>query len=302
MRIMTGALLPPGADAVVKQEDVEADDRILHLRHPIKNGQGVRMRGSEVRRGGVALRKGAVIGPEEAGFLASLGVRRVEVFARPRIALIMIGDELVPPGEVPPPGKIRVGNALMLYSLVCKYGGLPLDTGIVQDRKESIAEAMGGAAHADMVITSGGSGGGVHDLTSRALGSAGGEILFEGVSIWPGGTLSFGVLNGTPFFILPGGPRTASICFHIFVREALAAVCPTEMNFPWRLSATASGSLRGRPGVTSYIHVDLKRGKRGYYATRSRAAPQPNSRSALAVLPPGIEHVRRGEKVEVLLL
>ncbi len=301
LRIMTGAPLPSGADAVVKQEDVEAKGERLLVKHPVKRGEGVRVKGEEAKKGEKVLNRGVVIGPEEMGFLASLGVGKVEVYARPRVALIMIGDELVAPGRKPPPGKIRAGNALMLRSLVLKYGGMPWDMGIVPDSEERIARAMRRASEADMAITAGGSGGGIHDLTAEAFTSVNGRSIFQEVSIWPGGTLSFGLLKGTPFFMLPGGPRTGSICFHIFVREALGVMCPSERSFSLRVKATMLNTLRGRAGVTNYLQVNVRKGKKGYYATRSRALPPPDERCALAVLPPGKDRVRRGDEVEIVL-
>lgn len=302
VRIMTGAPLPRGADAVVKQEDAEADGNCLRLANPIKRGEGVLPKGYEAKKGEKAICKGSIIGPEEIGFLASLGVEQVKVYARPRVALFMIGDELVTPGGVLPPGKIRTGNALMLRSLILKYGGLPVNLGIVPDSEEKIVSAMRRAAEAEIALSSGGSGRGVHDLTARAFASAGGRFLFQGVSIWPGGTLSLGLLKGTPLFMLPGGPRTSSLCFHLFVREALRVMCPTERNFSMEVSATMLNSLRGRAGVDNYLHVSLRKGRSGYYAVRSRTARPAESRCALAVLPPDVDRVGRGDKVRVILV
>jgi molybdopterin molybdotransferase len=302
IRIMTGAPLPSKADAVVKQEDVEAEGERIYLRRSVKKGEGVRPKGYEAKKGERVARKGCSIGPEEIGFLASLGVEKVEVFTRPSVALLMIGDELVAPGTHLSPGKIFAGNTLMLNSLVKRYGGRPINMGIVADSEEKIARAVQKAAKAEMALAVGGSGGGVHDLTAKSFLSVGGRFLFQGVSIWPGSTLSFGLFDDTPFFILPGGPRTSSLCFHIFVREALRVFCPTERNFSVQLNATMLNSLYGRAGVTNYLHVSLRKGKSGYYAVSSRVAPPPESRCALAVLPPGTTRVKKGDEVKIILL
>jgi molybdopterin molybdotransferase len=302
LRIMTGALMPAGADAVVKQEDIEADGETLRLRHSPEKGEGVRERGWEVKKGAVALSKGAMVGPEEIGFLSSLGVETVEVLARPRTVLIMIGDELVSPGKELSPGKIHTGNALMLHSLVLKYGGIPEDFGIVPDSEEEIGKAMRKAAKGDIIITTGGSGRGVHDLTSRAFVKSGGRFVFQGVAIWPGGTMSFGLMGNTPCFMLPGGPRTASICFHIFVRNALETAGATDRNFSFRISAVMLDRLRGRPGMTNYSPVGLNREGHESSAERVRTRRRPGRKSALAVLPPGRNRAEKGERVEVIII
>lgn len=302
VRIMTGAPMPHGADAVVKQEDVVSKGDSLWVKQPIKRGGGVRTRGCEAVKGKKIFSKGDVMGPEELGFLASLGAEKVEVYSKPEVAIMMIGDELVAPGASLPPGKIHAGNSLMFSLLVRKYGGLPVYMGIIPDSQEKIAGTMRRANGARIVLTAGGSGKGIHDLTGYAFESAGGRFLFQGVNIWPGGTLSLGLLNDVPFFMLPGGPRTGSICFHLFVREALNLMCPWERNGLVKLNATMLSTLTGRSGMTNYMHVSFREGIKANYAVGSHSSALAGGRSALAVLPPGVKRVERGDDVEVILL
>jgi molybdenum cofactor synthesis domain-containing protein len=299
---MTGAQLPFGTDSVLKQEEVDSEDGQALFKRPAKKGEGVRLQGGDAREGEKVFSRRTILDAEKIGLLVSLGVTEVNVYSPPKVAFFMIGDELVPPGDPLPPGKIWAGNSYMFQALVLKYGALPVDGGIVPDTEESIADAMLSVTDARIILTAGGSGKGVHDLTGRAFESVGGQFLFQGVDIWPGGTLSMGLLNGVPYFLLPGGPRTGSLCFHVFVHEALQVIYPTERGRSLHLRATMLDSLRGRSGVTNYLYVTLLRGEKENLAVRSGKSPSQQGVQALAVIPPEADSVKRGDVVEVILL
>ena len=227
VRIMTGAPLPADADSVVKYEIVDilsGDGRIgsrVAFTKPASTGDNVRAAGEEAKAGEVIVSAGEVIRSAGVGFLAGCGVTRVKTYRRPRVAIIATGSELVAPTEVPTKGKIRNSNSYALAACAIDAGALPTVLPIAADDLEGLkAAVMAATADHDFVITSGGAANGDYDFIKKVVDSAG-ELLMTTVNMRPGKAQTFGIVNGTPVFGLPGNPAAAYLGFEMIIRPAL---------------------------------------------------------------------------------
>ncbi|HZW36382.1 MAG TPA: gephyrin-like molybdotransferase Glp, partial [Candidatus Deferrimicrobiaceae bacterium] len=206
VRIMTGAPIPPGCDAVVPVEETEERDGAVLLRGKVDRSQHIRFRGEDVRSADTVVTAGTVLQPPEISMLASFGKAFVPVHRKARVAVLSTGDELLELGEPLSPGKIINSNALSLAAAVTAAGAEPVILGIARDNRESHRERMTEGLKADVLITSAGVSGGDRDLVRDCLAELGVNQLFWRVDIKPGGPLAFGVKEGKPVFSLPGNP------------------------------------------------------------------------------------------------
>ena len=224
-RIMTGAPVPPGADAIVMREDSdetgEGDAAEVRFRSVPGPGQHVRRAGEDVTPGSLLLDVGAPIGPGEIGLLAAQGRTVVQVRRRPRVAIVSTGDELVEPDRAPGPGQIVGTNGWALAAQCRAAGALPWLLPIARDDRAVIRAALAEALTADVVLSSGGVSVGEFDFVKEALGSLGVEQSFWKVRMKPGKPLAFGTQAGRPVFGLPGNPASSMVAFELFVRPAL---------------------------------------------------------------------------------
>ncbi len=222
VEIMTGAPVPAGADAVLMVEHVtRSGDRIIAGR-TVAAGENIVPRGSELGAGAVAARAGQVLDPAAVALLASLGCARPVVHARPRVAIVGTGDELVGIDETPGLAQIRDSNRHCLAALVRRAGGEPVALPIARDDRASIERSLAKAAElGDVVLVTGGVSMGKYDHVEAALAAIGAEVVFESVAIRPGKPLVFGFLAGKPFFGLPGNPLSAYVTFELFARAAV---------------------------------------------------------------------------------
>jgi molybdopterin molybdotransferase len=221
VRIMTGAPLPSGADAIVPVEESRRDGGRVFFERVPHTGAHVRRRGESVSRGSVLLRAGDRLRPAAVALAAFAGADPIPVRRRPRVAIAATGNELVPAGWTPVGGQLRDSNGPMLVAL-CRARGWPtsrLDT--IPDEEEAAARLFGNAGDADVLVTSGGVSAGDLDLLPGAAERAGWEILFHRVAVRPGKPLVFARRDGRFWFGLPGNPVSTSVCFHLFVRRAL---------------------------------------------------------------------------------
>lgn len=229
VRIMTGAPIPPGADAVVRFEDTDeglgaAPERTgrVQIMRAARVGHDLRRAGEDVRRGEVVLERGTPLGPAEIGLLASLGRSRLTVARRPRVAILATGDELVEIDQPLAPGKIRNSNSYSNYAQVLRYGGEPIMLPIARDTVADVTARIeeGLARGADLFLTSGGVSMGDYDLVKRVLHDLG-QVRFWQVRMQPGKPMAFGHLRGVPLLGLPGNPVSAMVVFEQFARPAI---------------------------------------------------------------------------------
>lgn len=221
VRILTGALLPAGADAVVAVEDTDGGRAIVRVHEPVGPGRHVRRAGEDLPPGGVALAKGWVIGPGQVAAAAAAGHAELLVTPRPRVAVLATGDELVEPGRPLGPGQLPDSNSAGLAAQVRLAGGVTSVTARPGDDVPAFRRLLDDVAGtADLIVTSGGiSAGEENDVVKAAL--AGGSVRFASVAMQPGAPQAAGVINGVPFLGLPGNPVAALVAFAVFVRPLI---------------------------------------------------------------------------------
>ena len=253
-RIMTGAPLPRGADAVVMVEctrmldgsRVQVDDK------PPRSGQHVLPKGREMHRGETVLPQGTVLRPQEFGILAAVGRSAARVHPRPQVALLSTGDEVVEPAQTPGPGQIRNGNGSMLLAQICRAGGLPRFLGIARDRVESLRPLVAEGLRFAMLVLSGGVSAGKLDLVPGVLQDLGVKAHFHKVEMKPGKPVFFGTRGNTLVFGLPGNPVSAFVCFELFVRPALGRLLGHVDSTPPFVSATLTEDFAYRTDRPTY--------------------------------------------------
>jgi molybdopterin molybdotransferase len=307
MRIFTGAPLPPGADTVVPQEDVEAANGHVTLSGAVERAACVRAAGEDVRVGDRVLDPGVPLSAAEIGLLATLGHAQVSVYRRPRVAILSTGNELADLGTEPGPGQIPNTNTYSLMAQVLETGGEPISLGVAPDRLEAIEERVRRAKDADVILSSAGVSVGELDLVRDAFTRAGAALHLWKVSMRPGKPITFGSLEGRPVFGLPGNPVSAMVTFELFVRPALFKMAGrTRLTRP-RLRARALAPIPNPGSRRGYLRVRLETtsdgtlgarltGEQGSAILRSMVAAD-----GLAVIPPDTT-VAPGEPVEVVVL
>ncbi|MCR9160425.1 MAG: gephyrin-like molybdotransferase Glp [Nannocystaceae bacterium] len=312
-RISTGAVLPAGADVVIPQEDVEAsDDEVivdLEAFGDVTPGRWVRKRGCEVRNDDVVLPAGRRLSAADLAVAASTGNTRVRVHARPRVAIVSTGDELVPRGSVPPPGAVVSSNDLLLAAAVQQVGGVPVDFGIAPDEPEGLRATLERALDCDIVVTTGGISVGDHDLVARTFAALGVHWAVHGILLRPGKPLAFGGArrDGSMrhVFGLPGNPASTWVTFCLFVAPAIrrhlgvrGAVLPPTRRVELRDAAAGAG--RRAHLVRVVLHDD---------GTASTLASQTSGdvrsmggADALVEVPPGAGELPPGTITDAFIL
>ena len=307
VRIMTGAVMPRGADAVVIQENVrlEADGAAIRFDHRTRPGDNVRAAGEDVPRGAKVLSAGQRIGPAELGVLASLGTVEANVHRRVRAAFFSTGDELRSLGEPLGAGCIYDSNRYTLLAMLRAIGVELLDLGIVRDRREDVERALREAAGAaDAVITSGGVSVGEADFVKETLARIG-EVDFWKIAMKPGRPLAFGRVGSALFFGLPGNPVSVMVTFYQFVQPALRCMMGEPAAPPVRFRVRCSSRLRKRPGRVEFQRGILERDAGGRLAVRSTGGQGSGILSSMheadcfIVLPLESEGVEPGNEVDV---
>jgi len=265
VQIVTGAPIPEGADSVVMMEYIiQEDDRIM-VHSSVSKGENVMRAGSDIRKGETILRKGMVLSSHEIGVLAAVGLDRVEVFKRPRVAIISTGAEVVEPGKPLPLGKIFDINANTLSAAVAECGGEPFNLGIVQDQTDHMEKALKKAlSMADVVITSGGVSVGPTDIIPKVLNKLGKPgVIVYGMAVRPGKPTTMAVIDGKPVFSLPGHPTSALLIFHLLVRPVLAEMAGKGVEQPVTVRAVTSERFFPARGRRTFVTVTLKRDRAG---------------------------------------
>ena len=309
IRIMTGAPIPPGADAVVMVEDTErlGDDRV-RVSASVEIGASVRPAGDDVRPGDVLFTAGTVITPAVVGVLATINAQSVSVYPRPRVAVLSTGDELVDDGRALAPGEIRESNRQMLAAALEAAGCAVTDLGIVRD-DEALLEATlrSAAADHDAVVTSGGVSMGDYDVVKAVLARIA-DMRWMQVAIKPAKPFAFGLLDGTPVFGLPGNPVSSLVSFEMFARPALRRMMGHgRLSRPSVVAVADDGLVRRPDGKTHLMRVtasfadDGRCHVRPVRAQGSHQLAATATADAIAVVPDG-DGVPAGADVAVLLL
>ena len=224
--IATGAPLPDGADAVVMVEQTRPDgDNGVLVAAAAASGQNIGRRGADISAGAVVVRRGDLLNPSRVGAVAAIGVGEIEVYARPRVAILSTGNEVIEPGTPPGPGQIFDVNRFTLAAIVSAHGGVADARRSVDDSIESLGAALDACTGADVIVFSGGSSVGVRDLVVDLIASRG-EMIFHGIAVKPGKPTAFARLHslGTPFFGMPGNPTSCLSNAYVLLAPFLRAV------------------------------------------------------------------------------
>ncbi len=305
--IMTGAPLPPGADAVLQVEMTRRLDTRVQLNAAVTSGRNVAPRASEVRAGDVLLDAGRVIDPASVAVLATVGAAQVPVGRRPGVAVLATGDELVEVGAQPRPGQIRDSNGPTLLALARQAGARVSALGQVRDDALELEAALRTGLGADVLVVSGGVSAGLFDLVEPALERLGVRKLFERVALKPGAPLVFGVRERTLVFGLPGNPVSAQVTFELFVRPALLALQGAVVWRRPRVEVELQAPLRNGSGRRAHLPalVVFADGRLRAWPVRSQGSADvwAHARAnALVVLDAERTRVEAGERATALLL
>ena len=305
VRIMTGASLPEGADTVVMQEQVEADEESIRIDARHRRGQNVRQAGEDLARGQTLLRAGRRIEPVDLGLIASAGIAEVSVYRRLRVAFFSTGDELRSLGEPLDPGCVYDSNRYTLYGMLTRLNAEIIDLGVIPDTREDTRRAFEqAAAMADVVITSGGVSVGDADFVTETL-EALGQINFWKVAMKPGRPLAFGTVDGAVFFGLPGNPVSVMVTFYQFAQPALRRMMgETETEVPV-MTAITTTALKTFPGRTEFQRGRLSQDENGRLLVTTTGSQgsgvlrSMHEADCLIILPRDRDQVSAGEEVPV---
>ena len=305
MRIMTGAFVPEGADTVIQVELTDGGTETVAIAQALPRGANIRRRGEDVRAGDVVLRAGIRIGPAEIALLAGAGRTHVRVGRRPIVAILSTGDELVPVGETPSPGRIVNSNGHLLTALVTEAGALAHPLGIVPDTREATIAAFERAMECDFVLSSGGVSVGAYDFVKDALAALGAETKFWRISMKPGKPVVLSRLRDRLVFGLPGNPVSCFVSFHLFVAPALRRAMGQEARlFPPAVRARLTAPVRGAAERRVYARVQVTAVDGALTATplasQSSGALTSMLANGLAVVPEGTPRLEA--EAEVLLI
>jgi molybdopterin molybdotransferase len=304
IRVSTGAAVPKGADAVIRQEDVEEDGATIRTTAEITLGTNVRRQGEDLRAGEAVLRAGSALGPAELGAAVAAGAGALVVARRPTVAILSTGDELRAPGEPLGPGEIHNSNAPMLMALTVRSGAIALrPERLPDDRSLTEAGLARALESADVVVVSGGVSVGPHDHVRPALEALKVDERFWGVALRPGKPTWFGERDGKLVFGLPGNPVSAVVTFTLFVRPTLAALMGSTAE-GGRFEARLGAAVKRNPAREQAVRVRLEDRDSGAIATPN--GPQDShlvtsllGADALAFIPAGESELPSGAVVTV---
>jgi len=301
VRIMTGAAVPEGADAVSMAEVCQERDGRVAVNEPVAPRKNVGVVGEDIRRGEVILQAGRRLRPQDMGVLASIGAVGVECLRRPRIELVITGDELLPAGQRPEGCRIVDSNSVMLGALVARDGGELLPFEILPDRPEVIRDALA-RKEADVVLVSGGSSVGQEDHAPRVVAELG-TLDFHGVAMRPSSPAGCGRIDGRWIFLLPGNPVSCLCAYEFFAGPAIRALGGRPRAWPHpRVRVPLVRKIASAVGRTDYVRVAIEDGRARPIATSGASILSSTVRASGAVIVPReLEGMPEGAEVEVLL-
>ncbi len=310
IRIMTGAPLPAGADSVVPVEATASEGSRVRIAAPVKKGANVRLAGEDLEAGEELLPKGFALTPAALGILASVGLARVDVHPRPRVAILTTGDALPPAAEKPGPGQIRDSNIQTMCGQAVAFGAVPIPFPRVPDTREAVTAALGRARDtADVIVTNGGISVGDYDFIKAVLVDLGAREVFWKVKQKPGGPLGFWLLDGKPVFGIPGNTVAAMVCMEEYVRPALRKLMGHTLFRRPEVTGVFEGAFRKsvQDGKVHLVRVRARREEGRLVVAPS--GPQGSGilssmlrSNALALVPADALALKTGDEVPVHLI
>jgi molybdopterin molybdotransferase len=307
VKIMTGAPIPDGADAVIMVEYTRTEGERVAVLQGVEEGENIRRAGEDIREGDLVIKKGTRLNPAHAGMLAALGRNVVNVRRRPRIAILVTGDEVIMPDEEIVPGKVRNANAFSLCGQIIKAGAIPVDMGIARDRLDDLRIRLSACLDHDVIVTSGGVSMGEYDLVRDVLLELGLKQGFYKVAMRPGKPNLFGIIDNKPVFGLPGNPVSCMIGFEVFVRPAILRMLGQDEDDMVEVDAYLEEDVKKKKGLMFFIRAQT-RWEDGRYVTKT-TGPQGSGMlssmvlaNSLMILPEEDELIKKGTMVRVRFL
>jgi molybdopterin molybdotransferase len=309
MRIMTGAPVPPGADAVIQVELTRSqgpENEWVEILEAVAPGNNIRPAGEDMHRGQTVLPRGTEVGPWEIGVLATLGWVRVPAIRRPRIAILGTGDEVIDVDEPLRPGKIRNSNSYLLEAAVRRAGAEPQRLGVARDTIESLREKFTEAIRSDLIITSGGVSVGDFDLVKNIMTEQG-EIHFWRINMRPGKPVAFGHIGSIPLLGLPGNPVSAAVTFELFGRPVIRKMLGHTRLLRPQVDVVVEDGVSDRAMRRHYVraHVEWRNGRFIAHTTGNQGSNIMTSllnANALVIVPEGGAEVHPGETAKAIML
>lgn len=309
VRIMTGAPIPPGADAIVPVEWTDGGVASVTITRAAEEGRHIRRAGEDLGVGSVVLSAGSHLGAPQVGLLAAVGRERVHVRPRPRVVVLSTGSELVDPGQPLTTGKIPDSNSTLLTAAAQEAGAIAFRVGIVPDDPRQLIDTLEDQLiRADLVVTSGGVSVGAYDVVKEALGRLG-EVRFERVAMQPGMPQGFGLIgpDKTPFFGLPGNPVSAYVSFEVFVRPVIRRMLGVDHLHRPTVRAQLRDAVTSPPGKRTYARGWLSVQEGSYVVTPvggsgSHLIASLAGANAFIVVPEQVTALDAGAAVTVMLL
>ncbi len=307
VRTMTGAPIADGADAIVPVERTRGREAEVEILASADKGAFVRPRGEDLQRGELVILPGKALTPSDLGMLASLNRSMVDVYRRPRVAIVATGDELVDVDTVPIAAQVINSNAYALAAAIRETGGEPIMLKVARDRPEEVRARLAEALAFDVVLTTGGVSVGQFDHVKVVLDELGLRQLFHGVAQKPGRPLKFGTIGGRPIFGLPGNPVSTMVCFYLYVRPALRRMTSrSDLGLP-RITVRCASDIPVANNLTEFVRVTLTRRDGEVYAAptgnQSSGVLSSLSRAHGLLIGPANERVlKAGSQAAVLLL
>jgi len=300
IQIATGAMIPEGADAVVKVEDTEREGNIIMIYRPAPPGANVSKKGGDVRKGEAILRTGEFLNVPKVGALAAVGRTGVRVYRQPGVAIIPTGDEVAAVGAELRPGQIWDINSHTLSSLITENGGIPALHDIVRDEKEALKGALQAASVADMIVLSGGSSAGERDVLVDVLEEMG-EVCFHGVQIKPGKPTIFGKLGDIPVFGMPGYPTSCLTNGYVFLVDAIRKMAHLPPRRDYTVRVPLAKKYAAQLGRHTFLTVVIEGGKAIPVFKESGTITSIAHAHGWIEIPPNVDLIEKDTVVEVHL-
>jgi molybdopterin molybdotransferase len=305
VRVTTGALIPAGAQAVISEEFCRIEDSTVFCFNTAEPDRNILHRGTDVRSREQVAERGGRLTPARLGLIAAAGHGTVKVHRLPRAAIIATGDEVIPPGSPLPPGKLYASNMIEIGAWLTVQG-IPFKTAVIPDRPQAIQEAVQSClSETDVFITSGGAWGSEKDLILKVVADMGWTGIYHRVRMGPGKPVGFGLLDGRPFFVLPGGPPSNEMAFLQLCLPALMKMMGLSSSVFPTAAARLSEPVSGESGWTEFVHARLGKSPAGLMTVPIRLKSRLKSmaeKEALIVIPEDRDEIPVGEMSDVQVL
>jgi len=265
--IATGSALPAGANSVIMIEDVIQNKNTIKIKKKVKKHDNLALRGEEVRKNQLILKRGTWLAPQDIGLMASIGLNKVSVFKQPSVGILATGSELTKPGTNLKYGKIFESNSIVISELVKQYGGRVQDLGICKDDKKLIEKKIQRGLQNDMLVITGGSSVGERDFVPEILNHLGNPgIIVKGVSMKPGSPVTLGIIRKTPIIVCPGFPVSSFFAFFLFGTSILKQMLLSKGPPTPEIQAKMEHAVKTQQNVTNFVRVKIRKIKDDYFA------------------------------------